>query len=217
MAEFCTCGAQLPEDALFCHKCGKPQRDIAPAEPEPPPRSQWQVPPGADGAPIVDAVPSDLPRRQPLPVNFRNPVAVRIAALVSLGASALFFLPYVNWLAAGYFAVFLYRRKTGTPVNLGAGVRMGWMTGVLTFAILAVFFAGFVVLLNSGGMREMFQQQFGKDPRVQQTLNMIQNVPDVLGMLANFFIFTTFLSMAGGALGAKLLGSSNPPRGGKIA
>ena len=217
MAEFCTCGAQLPEDALFCHKCGKPQRDIAPAEPEPPPRSQWQVPPGADGAPIVDAVPSDLPRRQPLPVNFRNPVAVRIAALVSLGASALFFLPYVNWLAAGYFAVFLYRRKTGTPVNLGAGVRMGWMTGVLTFAILAVFFAGFVVLLNSGGMREMFQQQFGKDPRVQQTLNMIQNVPDVLGMLANFFIFTTFLSMAGGALGAKLLGNSNPPRGGKIA
>ena len=25
--EFCTCGAQLPPDARFCHKCGKPQYD----------------------------------------------------------------------------------------------------------------------------------------------------------------------------------------------
>jgi len=212
MPDFCTCGAQLPEDAVFCHKCGKPQREIAPVEPELPLRTGWQA--STDGAPDL---PPEPPIRAPLPVNFRNPIAVRIAALVSLGASALFFLPYVNWLAAGYFAVFLYRRKTGTPVNVGTGVRMGWMTGVLTFAILAVFFAGFVLMLNSGSMREVFQAQFGKDPRVQQTLNMIQSVPDVLAMLANFFIFTTFLSMAGGALGAKLGGNPNPPRGGKIA
>ena len=32
MPETCTCGAQLPPDSLFCHKCGKPQREIA--EPE---------------------------------------------------------------------------------------------------------------------------------------------------------------------------------------
>jgi hypothetical protein len=213
MPDFCSCGAQLPEDAVFCHKCGKPQRDIAAAEPEPLPRAGWQTP-VADEAVVVSPVPE---HHAPQPVNFANPTAVKIAALVSLGASALFFLPYVNWLAAGYFAVFLYRRKTGTPVNLGAGVRMGWMTGLLTFAILAVLFAGFVVMLNSNGMREVFQAQFGKDPRVQQTLNMIQSVPDVLAVLANFFIFTTFLSMAGGALGAKLVGNANPPRGGKIA
>jgi hypothetical protein len=152
-------------------------------------------------------------------MNFRNPVAVRIAALVALGASALFFLPYVNWLAAGYFAVFLYRRKTGTSLNIGAGVRIGWMTGVLTFAILAVFFSGFVVLLNAGGMREVFEAQLksSPDPRIQQVLGMIKSAPDVLGMLANFFIFTTCLSMVGGALGAKLVGHANPPRGGNIA
>jgi zinc-ribbon domain len=214
MPDFCTCGAQLPDDAVFCHKCGKPQRDIAAAEPEPPPtRAEWQAPP-LDAAQLS---PTQAPGSEPPAVNFRNPVAVRIAAVVSLLASALFFLPYVNWLAAGYFAVFLYRRKTGTAVNVGAGLRMGWMTGLLMFAILAVFFAGFVLMYNSDGMHEMFQAQFGKDPRMQQMLNMIQSVPDVLGTLATIFLCTTFLSMAGGALGAKLVGDSNPPRGGRVA
>ena len=36
--EFCTCGAQLPPDARFCHKCGKPQYDYPGVEePEPAP------------------------------------------------------------------------------------------------------------------------------------------------------------------------------------
>jgi len=34
MSEFCSCGAQLPPDALFCHKCGKPQRELVAPEPE---------------------------------------------------------------------------------------------------------------------------------------------------------------------------------------
>ena len=219
MPELCTCGAQLPPDAVFCHKCGKPQREIGPVEPEPPQSAQWQVPPNVtDDAAAAGAFPPAAPRYE-LPMNFRNPAAVRIAALVSVGASAFFFLPYVNWLAAGYFAVFFYRRKTGASLNIGAGVRIGWMTGILTFAILAVFFSGFVVLLNSGGMREIFEAQMrsSPDPRIQQVLNMVQNVPEVLGVLANCFIFTTCLSMAGGALGAKLVGHSNPPRGGNIA
>ena len=212
MPDSCTCGAKLPEDAVFCHKCGKPQREIAAAETEPPPRTDCQAPEGAADFHL------SAPAGEPMPMNFRNPVAVRIAVVVALGASALFFLPYVNWLAAGYFAVFLYRRKTGARLNLGAGVRIGWMTGLLTFAILAVFFSAFVVLLNSDGMREIFQAQIrnSPDPRIQQVLSMVQSVPEVIGMLANFFIFSTCLSMAGGALGAKLLGT-NPPRGGKIA
>ena len=213
MADFCTCGAQLPEDAVFCHKCGKPQREIAAVEPEPPPQPVWQAP-ALDAAGVL---PPQVPPHEPPAVNFRNPVAWRVAVLVSLAASAFFFLPYVNWLAAGYFAVFLYRRKTGTAVNVIAGVRIGWMTGLLMFAILAVFFAGFILMYNADGMREMFQAQFGRDPRMQQMLTMIQSVPDVLGTLLTIFLCTTFLSMAGGALGAKLVGSASPPRGGRIA
>jgi hypothetical protein len=216
MAEFCTCGAQLPPDALFCHKCGKPQREIVAAEPEAlPPEPAWQISPVDPAA----GIPPSPPVYEPRPLNFANPVAVRIAALVALGATALFFLPYVNWLAAGYFAVVLYRRKTGASLNVGAGVRIGWMTGLLTFAILAVFFAAFAVLLNAGGMREIVEAQMknAPDPRIQQVLTMMQNVPDMVGLLINFFVFTTCLSMAGGALGAKLAGQPSPPRGGKIA
>ena len=68
MPEFCTCGAQLPPDALFCHKCGKPQREIL--APEPPSEEQAAAPP--------------LPptsRWDSLPLDFRNAAAVRIGLM----------------------------------------------------------------------------------------------------------------------------------------
>ena len=51
----CTCGAALPEDARFCHKCGKPQyeEDIARLNavdepPPPPPFTNCRIrPPGS--------------------------------------------------------------------------------------------------------------------------------------------------------------------------
>src|ERR1044072_6162534 len=100
MPEFCSCGTQLAPDALFCHKCGKPQRDIV--EPE-------------TAAPVaVETVPPVINRpAQAPPLNFRNPVAVRIALLVAVTATVLnLFLPLLAWMGAGFFAVFFYRRKT---------------------------------------------------------------------------------------------------------
>ena len=39
MEQYCSCGTRLVEDALFCHKCGKPTREIVPEEePESEPR-----------------------------------------------------------------------------------------------------------------------------------------------------------------------------------
>ena len=67
MPEFCTCGAQLPPDALFCHKCGKPQRELIAPE--------FHVPEHAEFAPPPAAPPLSP---EALPMNFRNPVALRI-------------------------------------------------------------------------------------------------------------------------------------------
>src|SRR5258708_3276074 len=134
MPDFCTCGAQLVPDSLFCHKCGKPQRDLVEPEPQAPP-------------PRVSALPPPPPTAAPLP-TFRNPVAMRIALMIAVFATFLSFLPYLNWLAAGYFAAFFYRRRTGFRLNVVAGVRMGWITGVLMFGITATLFTAFVVLFN---------------------------------------------------------------------
>src|ERR1019366_3176643 len=69
MPEFCTCGAQLPPDALFCHKCGKPQRELIAPE--------FQIPENAESA----LPPAPVPLApDALPMNFRNRVAVLFTA-----------------------------------------------------------------------------------------------------------------------------------------
>src|SRR6266700_1313733 len=118
MPENCSCGTQLVPDSLFCHKCGKPQREILAPEPVPTePPVQFPLP-GA--LPPVATV-----RAETAPLNFHNGVALRIALLVAAIATLMSFLPYLNWLAAGFFAVFFYRRRTGYLLNMESGVRMG--------------------------------------------------------------------------------------------
>jgi hypothetical protein len=196
MPEFCTCGAQLASDSLFCHKCGKPQRDIVEPEPQAPE-------PQASALPLPPP-----PTAAPLP-TFRNPVAMRIALMIAVFATFLSFLPYLNWLAAGYFAAFFYRRRTGSRLNLVAGVRMGWITGVLMFAIMAALFTAFAVLFSGN---EVFQAEIKSmsDPKtremLQGVLKMIQNRTELALFLMQSFVFATCLSMAGGALSAKLAG-----------
>jgi hypothetical protein len=196
MPEFCTCGAQLASDSLFCHKCGKPQRDIVePETQEPEPQVSALPPPPA-------------PTAAPLP-TFRNPVAMRIALMIAVFATFLSFLPYVNCLAAGYFAAFLYRRRTGSRLNVLAGVRMGWITGVLMFAIIAALVTAFVVLF---GNNAVFQAEIKSmaDPRaremLQGVLKIIQDRTALALFLMQSFLLVTCLCMAGGALGAKLAG-----------
>src|SRR5579872_719709 len=63
--DVCTCGAKLPPDARFCHKCGKPQRDEPVVMEEvlsPPPLPFTELP-----APITARI------------SFHNGLAVRAA------------------------------------------------------------------------------------------------------------------------------------------
>jgi hypothetical protein len=193
MPEFCTCGTQLVPDSLFCHKCGRPTREIVIPEPLEP-------------IPVVVAAPVALP--EPLPLNFHNGVALRIALLVAVSATLLSFLPYLNWLAAGFFAVIFYRRRTGCFLNLESGVRMGWITGLLMFAIMACLLTACSIFFRAAGGITALQSQLktAVDPKVLEALKMLQSGPDVARFLIQLFVFTTLLSMAGGALGAKMVG-----------
>jgi hypothetical protein len=197
MPEICNCGAQLPPDALFCHKCGKPQRELLAPELE-----------------IQAERPRFLPPREvireALPLNFRNAAAVRIALVVAAASTLIFFfLPFLNWVFGGFFAVFFYRRRTGSLLNLGAGMRMGWITGVLAFALYIVPFA-----LQLPRMSALVQERLrgmSADPAmIAQMIGFFQSGAGmamiVAFTLAAMFLIITFLSMAGGALGAKVVG-----------
>jgi hypothetical protein len=210
MPDFCTCGAALPPDALFCHKCGKPQREIAVPEVPPPPQQQ------PDAAPFTPVA----RRPEPAALNFRNPTAVRIAILVAFTATVLgFVLPLLNWLAAGFFAVFFYCRKTGLSLNVGGGMKMGWITGLLMFGPWAlIFLAEQLPAARSGKLAALIEEQMthslpASDPTVQQLTGFLQSGPGIAAAIAfslvALFFFIIGLSVAGGALGAKM---AKPPR-----
>ena len=194
MLEFCSCGAQLPPDSLFCNKCGKPQRDVVAPEPEPESDPALLPPPPA---PVAVAPP---------PLNFHNLVAIKIAFMMAVLATLMSFLPYVNWLAAGFFAALMYRRRTGYLLNLESGLRLGWMTGMLMFVIIMVIFTASKALISAaGGLAALpAEVKAAVDPRVQEMFKTLQSAPAVAQFLVMLFVFITLFSMAGGALGAKL-------------
>ncbi len=191
MPEYCTCGTQLVPDALFCHKCGRPTRElVVPETVAPPP-----VPPP--------------PKPQPPPLNFHNGVALRTSLLVAVSATLLCFIPYLswlNWLAAGFFAVFFYRRRTGYFLTMEAGIWMGWITGVLMFAMMAcVLTAVFFIFRAVGGFPPDFKAAV--DPKMlEEMTKLLQSGQDVAKMMLALFVSTTLLSMVGGALGARMVG-----------
>jgi uncharacterized membrane protein (DUF485 family) len=200
MPDFCTCGAQLVPDSLFCHKCGRPSRDLPEVAP----------PPSAVAAEFPAATPLAPP--PPPPVNFQNRAALRVAGLMAIVATLLFFLPYVNWLAAGFFSALLYRRRTGHFLSLESGVRLGWITGVMMFVIAMVLLTASIGLISAAGGLGALPPEVKNalDPRFQEAMKTLQSAPAIAELLTMLFVFITLLSMAGGALGAKLAGGARP-------
>ncbi|MBM3810864.1 MAG: zinc ribbon domain-containing protein [Acidimicrobiia bacterium] len=213
MIAFCTCGAQLPDDALFCHKCGKPQREVVPVEAEEP-APDFLAPP-------VAAAPAAA---LPLAINFQNRIAVRTALLSALIGTLLIQVPLpvfigVFWfllsmLVAGFFAVYLYQRRTGEFLTARNGARMGWLTGVFCFLILLVLMVPLVLAMQqSGGLKESFRERMesmgGSGMNVEEALKILES-PTTFGMIIMLvllfqFLMLTGLTMIGGALGAKVL------------
>ena len=207
MPEFCTCGAQLPPDARFCHKCGKPQYDYPGLETDATP-SPVEIP--IVLAPLVQS---------PAEISFHNRLAVRIGFIAAAGAVVAFALTAPFWwlslpvafVAAGFLAVYLYSRRTGQVLSLRSGARIGWITGIFSFTLVSVIFAILTVAVTSQGSleKQLETQMSPNDPRwemVRQVLNNPALVAAGLVLyLMLFFVILTALPMIGGALGAKVL------------
>jgi vacuolar-type H+-ATPase subunit I/STV1 len=143
-------------------------------------------------------------------VGFRNPAALRIALFVGVAGGLISdILPIVAWLAAGFFAVFFYRRRTHDRMNVAAGMRLGWLTGLIMFTMWGVVFAAMGM---SGTLATQFEQRlksspfYSNDPTYVQLAHAMTTGPGLLLPLAFGFIIIVCLSMAGGAIGAKSVG-----------
>jgi len=206
MADSCTCGAQLPPDARFCHKCGKPQRD----EPVAALAEQVAAPVAPSGASPI------IPVR---PVGFRNPIALKVgllaAALLCLTMLCLTvvipgidYALFVWWLGAGYFSVWIYKRRTGQRMTVRSGAHLGWITGVFSCVLLSPLFALFMAALQRGGLATFKNQlrDLAFDQKtIDEAVKHLQNPVEVLQSLAVMFLMIMLFCIAGGALGAKLL------------
>jgi hypothetical protein len=206
--EFCTCGAQLPPDARFCHKCGKPQYDYPGLE-------TTEVAPSVE----IPVAPAPPPVRLPAEIGFHNGLAVRVGFIAAATAVLVSLLPIplvwfrmpVAFVAAGFLAVFLYSRRTGQVLSLRSGARMGWITGIFSFTLVSVIFTVLMVAVTSqGGLEKQLQSQISpNDPRWEMVRQALNNPALIVGALVLylmlFFVILTALPMIGGALGAKLL------------
>ncbi len=211
MPDFCTCGAELPPDARFCHKCGKPQGEVFEVEP-----SSQSAAPESELPAVSETAPQAAPRRE---LNFHNPVAVRVGLSMACAATLLSSMPVIGWFSiiwwtsAGFCAVYLYRRRTGEPLTVRKGLRMGWITGVFTFAMMTVLFT-LGAAAQRGGLAALFQQQLQNlpsgYPNIEEMRQLLQTPAGLAAItlfgLAASFAITTSLCTAGGALGAKIVG-----------
>lgn len=213
MAIFCTCGAELPDSARFCLRCGKPQReeDLASAAAALP---ETAAPPAAS-APVAG-----LPLGSPA-VNFSNPIAVRIALLCASLIALLNVIPFVSfgcclWISGGGFvSAVLYARRTGFTLSVRDGARLGWLTGLLTFAITLILTTlNFVLLRSAGGIREQIRQSLEKMPSQDQAsrqvlINFLSSTSGLATLMLTYVLFGFFLivclAIAGGAMGAKVM------------
>jgi len=207
--EFCTCGAQLPPDARFCHKCGKPQYDYPGIE-EP------EAPPPPVEAPSLQPVASVQVTGE---IGFHNRMAVVIGFIAAMCAVMISVLPMawplVRWpvafLLAGFLAVYLYSRLSGQTLSIRSGARMGWITGIFSFTLVSILFTFIIVAISSQGdfAKQLVSQLPANDARADMIQQVLSSPALILGVvllyLILFFIVFTALPIIGGALGAKVL------------
>ncbi len=219
MEGYCTCGAKLLPDSQFCHRCGRPLRDDVGVAEEP------EATPGeavAEVPPVVKPEFVQIIAPAPADISFRNGTAVRVGFLAAAIVQLLMTLAAtvagpiampIVLCAGGYYAVFLYRRRTGAGLTVANGARMGWITGVFTFVITTVFFTlGMAALAGSNQLMQAYKESaagFGLPPDAAAKLQKVMEDPAAFGLSIVFtlilqFFLLTVLCSAGGALCAKL-------------
>lgn len=198
MPDSCTCGAVLPPDARFCHKCGKPQRDEPLLVEE-----EVQTPPLPPPAAVVE----------PPPIGFHNKTAVRVAMLVGVlgffGSALAGPLALLLMAACGFFAVFLYRKRTGQRLSMLSGAHLGWITGLFGFLMATLLVTLAAVAISQpevvAALKEQLKTRSHPEQDLTQIIETLREPARLAALLSVSFLSFTILPAFGGALGAKFL------------
>ncbi len=160
----------------------------------------------------------------PTEISFSNGPAVRVGFIVAALSMAIL-VPLANFggltlmgiilptLFAGGLSVWFYQRRTGIPLTVVAGARLGWITGVFIFALFLVLFTVSIIpALESGELQKIqeaalkgnfSESDMGKLKEIFE--NPVMLAVSILMFMGIYFVGATTLSSLGGMLGAKLL------------
>jgi hypothetical protein len=194
-----------------------------------------------DGAEEVEPTPEPQPQASaeqvveellqpqvPAEISFRNGLALRVSFLAALVielvrnlavyAAGLLMMPIVLF-AGGIYAVVLYKRRTGFPVNVVAGARLGWITGVFTFLVSTVITTfSMASLAMNNSLLDTFKksaESMGLPADASRQMQEVMSNPTAFALLlllvmAVQFVLLTVLCSMGGALGARFLFRNEP-------
>ena len=213
--DICDCGwSPIPHGASFCPGCGKPLTEVA-RESERQANSFQRPREAEEDSGLVDRV------------TFGTPGALRSCYWSAAFAAIIMSLPYASLLCfivypgAGFYSVHSFRRQTGRRVTLRAGAKLGFLTGVITFALLLILMTIASSMPGSPGLsgtldelEAAFEQQ--NEPQLVDQVQALRGDPTALAFVALIglsvvFCLTTTFSTAGGALGAKVLDDAKAP------
>ena len=112
--------------------------------------------------------------------------------------------------AGGFFAVYLYRRRTGQKVTVLAGAHLGWISGIIVFAIMTVVLTLVMVMLSQPDFVQSMRDQMAKMSSISQDeltkrIDLLRTPSGLALALLDAFVSYTVLTALGGAVGAKIL------------
>lgn len=135
-------------------------------------------------------------------------VLVAAGTLIALVASGLLLPPLFPLVlcAAGFVAARLYSSRSSQPLTTAAGARLGWMTGLWLFVIVALLCAMAALSVSSPEGWEQAKSLWAQLPQASRLLTLTQHefFVQLLMALPFFFFLLTLLPGLGGMLGAKL-------------
>lgn len=160
------CNQAVEADSCYCPTCGLPQLQYS-AENVP-----GQAPPERWNEPIRDASTVDWKRALPTALALAIPAGILCPLLNPVGFLGLFLMAI-----AAYWAVVLYvRSQRPAWITVGAGARIGLVTGLVSGSLAAAFIGGSLfamrVFLHEGKMFDDMWNDRVVAPFTQQWTSM---------------------------------------------